>query len=239
MRNFAGVNRLARCVGFGGFVLASVVGGVSTLKAMEFSIFPLEARCDERECRRVVVAEGEIGSDAPAQFARFLRQELQVPGLHAMVFLNSPGGNVESALQLGALLHDAGAAVVVGRPTATPPTTKRRATSVGTLSVVPGHCASACVYALMGAKKRVVPSGARVGVHRMSARMVSRDPASGSTLNSRIFAGSTEINALRSYVSRVGGSQDLISLAESVPHDQIRILSGAEVRKYRLGAPSL
>ena len=213
--------------------------------AMEFSTVPIDNRCDEVSCRRAVVAEGEITSESPSQFSQFLRRQLQVPGLHAVVFLNSPGGNVESSLQLGALLHSAGAAVVIGRPVILSGQTQGQNRAVarrqvmGSLGVVPGHCASACVYSLMGARKRVVPAGARVGVHRMSARTAMRDPAGGGTQTGRIFAGDREIHALRSYVSRVGGSQDLISLAESIPPDQIRILSAEELRRFRLGIPSL
>lgn len=231
---------------FGGYFLSLLIVALpSAVRAMEFTTIPVGPGCDQANCPRAVIAEGEISADAPLRFGRFLRAELQRPGLHAVVFLNSPGGNVESALRLGDLLHNAGAAVVVGRPSLMPRdgqmprsgATKRRA--VGSLGVVPGHCASACVYALMGAKKRVVPDGARLGVHRMSAQSFMRDPASGTTQGARHFAGDAEIGALRTYVSRVGGSQDLISLAESIPHDRIRILSGAEVKKYRLGAPSL
>jgi len=207
--------------------------------AMEFSTVALEGACTSSQCARAVVAEGEINREAPAEFARFLRAQLQTPGLHAIVFLNSPGGNVESALQFGALLHNAGAAVVVGRPTSLPGTARGKKGRVGKIGVVPGHCASACVYSLMGAKKRVVPDGAKVGVHRMSARLWGQDPAGGGIRNTRVFAGEQEIDALRSYVARVGGSQELISLAESIPFDRIRMLSGAEVRKYRLGSPSL
>lgn len=226
-----------------GAVLLSSLGVPGPLRAMEFSTIHIEGPCSQTDCRRAVIAEGEITADAPAQFSRFLRRELQTPGLHAVVFLNSPGGNVESALKLGALLHNAGAAVVIGRPLLLPPSStakaRNRISGMGKLGVVPGHCASACVYSLMGAKKRVVPNGARLGVHRMSARMWAQDPAGGGSRSDRVFAGSPELDALRNYVSRVGGSQDLISLAESVPPDQIRMLSGEEVRKYRLGSPSL
>lgn len=208
-------------------------------RAMEFSTVALEGACTSSQCPRAVVAEGEINREAPAEFARFLRQQLQTPGLHAIVFLNSPGGNVESALQFGSLLHNAGAAVVVGRPTALPGAAGGKKGRVGKIGVLPGHCASACVYSLMGARKRVVPNGAKVGVHRMSARLWGQDPAGGGVRNTRVFAGEQEIDALRSYVAKVGGSQELISLAESIPHDRIRMLSGAEVRKYRLGSPSL
>lgn len=211
-------------------VLACATG---TSSAMTFSTVPISTECTGSGCPRAVIAHGEINAEAPNEFSAFLRTEMQMPGLHAVVFLNSPGGNVESALRLGTLFHAAGAAVVVGQPTLA------GRVRTGQLGVAPGHCASACVYALMGAKRRVVPSGARLGVHRMSARMTAREPAGGGTVSSRVFAGSPEINALRTYVSRVGGSQELISLAESIPPEQIRVLSPAEIRRYRLGSPKL
>lgn len=211
--------------------------------AMEFASVPLGPECSQQNCPRALVAEGEISDESPAQFTRFLRHEMRVPGLHALMFINSPGGNVESALRLGALLHEAGASVVVGRPvvgvqSGSQGRTRRMAHAPG-LSVVPGQCASACIYTLMGAKKRIVPDGARLGVHRMSARVHAHAPEGGGTLQSRIFAGEQEIRLLRDYASRVGGSQDLISLAESTPHDRIRVLSADEIRRYRLGNAGL
>ena len=207
--------------------------------AMEFSTLPIGPGCDARECPRVVIARGEIDSGAPQNFTAFLQGELQRPGLHAVVFLTSPGGNVESALRLGSLLNRSGAVAVVGRPVLLEGRRPNRRGKFGpdSLGVVPGHCASACVYTLMGAKKRVVPQGARVGVHRMSANRYGYDPGGGGTNASRIYAGSAELKALRSYVAKVGGSQDLISLAESIPHDRIHMLTPQEIRRFRLGAP--
>lgn len=223
----------------GGFLLAFLA---SPLSAMEFATVPLGPECSQRNCPRALVAEGEISDDSPAKFTRFLRQETQVPGLNALIFINSPGGNVESALHLGALIHQAGASLVVGRPVvgvqAQGAARPRRAGGGTSLAVVPGQCASACIYTLMGGKKRIVPDGARLGVHRMSARILAHAPEGG-RLQSRVFAGEQEIRLLRDYASRVGGSQDLISLAESTPHDRIRVLSAAEIRRYRLGNAGL
>jgi hypothetical protein len=209
--------------------------------AMEFATVPIGAECTIASCPRAMIAEGEITGDAPQRFKRFLQGEMRIPGLHALVFLNSPGGNVESALALGAILHQSGASAVVGRPAvregriANTARTGQRAQ----MNVAPGQCASACVYTLMGAKRRVVPQGARLGVHRMSARLQAADPAGGGSQTQRIFAGEEEIRALRNYAATVGGSQELITLAESVPHDRIRLLSETEIRRYRLGAPKL
>lgn len=208
---------------------------------MNFATVPMGSECHIGNCPRAMIAEGEIGGDTPQQFQRFLQQEMRIPGLHALLFINSPGGNVESALKLGSLLHQAGASAVVGRPAVqdgrVANTAKRGQRAA--MNVAPGHCASACVYTLMGAKRRVVPQGARLGVHRMSARMIALDPAGGKAENNRIFAGEDEIRALRSYAASVGGSQDLITLAESVPHDRIHVLSAAEIRRFRLGQPKL
>lgn len=206
---------------------------------MEFGTVPLGTTCGAEECPRAILAEGEITEASTREFSQFLSSELRVPGLRAVVFLNSPGGNVESALKLGALLHQAGAAVVVGRPGFAATKPRARAKGAVNVAIIPGHCASACVYTLMGAQKRVVPLGARLGIHRMSARTAFRDPAGGQIETNRIFAGSAEIAALRAYVARVGGSQDLISLAESVPHDRIHYLSAHEVRRFNLGKPTL
>lgn len=233
------VSRVSRVAGAAGFC---VLAALFPAFAMEFASVPLEKDCSSTHCPRAMIAEGEISDDSPAKFTRFLRQEMQVPGLHALIFLNSPGGNVESALKLGALLHEAGASAVVGRPvvgvSAGSASSRRRAAQTMGLSVVPGQCASACVYTLMGAKKRMVPEGARLGVHRMSARIHMHAPEGGHNLQSRIFAGESELRTLRDYAARVGGSQDLISLAESTPHDRIRVLSADEIRRYRLGVPS-
>jgi hypothetical protein len=206
---------------------------------MEFAAVPIGKDCSQQNCPRALLAEGEITDETPRRFSRFLRQETQVPGLHALVFINSPGGNVESALRLGTLLHEAGASVVVGRPVVSvgspaSPLRRRSASTMG-LNVIPGQCASACVYTLMGAKRRVVPEGARLGVHRMSARLHHHAPEGGQGMQARIFAGESELRTLRAYAHRVGGSQDLISLAESTPHDRIRVLSSEEIRRFRLG----
>jgi hypothetical protein len=236
-RAFGRVPRVAGATG----ILFSVA--LFPALAMEFASVPLEKECSSRHCPRAMIAEGEISDDSPAKFTRFLRQEMQVPGLHALIFINSPGGNVESALKLGALLHEAGASAVVGRPVVGLRTgeaqARRRAAHTMGLSVVPGQCASACVYTLMGARKRMVPEGSRLGVHRMSARINMHAPEGGHGLQSRVFAGESELRTLRDYARSVGGSQDLISLAESTPHDRIRVLSTDEIRRYRLGTGGL
>lgn len=235
------VMRSAFRAGLPAVLAAGLSAAIFPALAMEFATVPLGADCHIGHCPRAMIAEGEITGDAPQRFQRFLQGEMRIPGLHALLFINSPGGNVESALKLGSMLHQAGASAVVGRPAVEngriANTAAKRQRPM--MNVAPGQCASACVYTLMGAKRRVVPQGARLGVHRMSARLVALDPAGGKPENNRIFAGEEEIRALRSYAASVGGSQDLITLAESVPHDRIRVLTETEIRRFRLGQPKL
>ncbi|WP_424361256.1 hypothetical protein [Methylocystis parvus] len=62
-------------------------------------------------------------------------------------------------MELGQAMRRLGMAVVVARPAAEQGSQN--------MALVSGRCYSACVYALMGGKKRVIPPQSRVGIHRM------------------------------------------------------------------------
>jgi hypothetical protein len=81
---------------------------------------------------------------------------------------------------------------------------------------LPGaRCFSACVYALMGAKKRVVPPSSLVGIHRMFFYEDAVGAAAGEAGGKRTF-GSTEFVArLADYAKAMGVSRDLIYTAEN------------------------
>lgn len=220
-----------------GMAVAGALGlsaGTAGAAGMRFSTTPITAGC-AADCPRVMVAEGQITSDTPQKFLQFAREQLARPGLYNVVMINSPGGSVEASIRFGLMLKTLGSAVVVGRPAdaAGLPSDSRAG-----LRAVAGRCVSACVYTLMGARKRVVPAESTVGVHRMSAELngfdLTRDR--NEPVQRRIFAGDREVEWLRRYVAEVGGSQQLISIAETVPPDRLRILSPAEVRKFKLGS---
>jgi ATP-dependent protease ClpP protease subunit len=63
------------------------------------------------------------------------------------VDVDSEGGEMFAAMEIGRLLRTARASISVGRGS---------------------HCISACVFVLMGAPSRTVDVGARVGIHRPS-----------------------------------------------------------------------
>jgi hypothetical protein len=180
-------------------------------------------------CSEVISAEGEITNDSPRQFLEFVARNLDNPHMRSVVFLHSPGGGVQAAMRLGQLFRKTGVLAVVAR--VRPPTSPG-----GSTVAIPGaRCFSACVYALIGAKKRVVPPTSLVGIHRMFYYESQSDPSTGQSHRERTFGTNAFVNQLAKYASSMGVSRDLIYAAERIDPDNIHILTAAELRKWRLG----
>jgi hypothetical protein len=196
---------------------------------MQFRVAPLrEASCGER-CPNVVVADGVIEPDTPEVFVDFARQAAAAPNLKSVMLINSPGGNVVASMEFGAKLRQLGmSAIVAGYgydgvragPTA-------------------GECVSACVYALMGAVKRVAPSQSTVALHRMSVSTseISTRGHAGSV--SRRFADGRLVDIVATYARQMGVNPEVVRQAESLEPDHIRSLSSGEMRRWRLATPKL
>jgi hypothetical protein len=192
---------------------------------MSFRVATLaDGRC-RADCPQVLVAEGEIGEETPDAFLDFVRTHLGEGRLRSIVLIDSPGGRVVASMELGHVLRRLGMAVVVAR--------------VGAAGgpLVSGRCYSACVYALMGGRKRVIPRQSRVGVHRMFNFVDGVDPASGEPMPERRYADSGMRRALARYSAEMGVSRELIALAERTSPDRVHMLSAAEIARWRLGSP--
>ena len=106
-------------------------------------------------CPQVIAASGEIVESTPQAFIDFARAASANARVRSILFINSPGGRVTAAMRLGIAFRRVGAAVVVARA-------QQSADAQGEFSA--GRCFSACVYALMGAKKRIIPPQSQVGI---------------------------------------------------------------------------
>jgi hypothetical protein len=121
------------------------------------------------DCPQVIIADGVIEADTPQAFVDFAKQAAQSERLRGVIFMNSPGGNVVASMELGAAFRRLRAAVVVAGFAA-----------VGAMSgPVAGECFSACVYALMGAVRRVAPPESRIGLPRQIRSEHGRRSAAG------------------------------------------------------------
>jgi hypothetical protein len=169
-------------------------------------------------CPQVIVADGVIETDTPQAFADFARQEANAPRLPSLIFMNSPGGNVVASMELGDAFRKLHAAVAIAG-----------FASVGTRSgPIPGECLSACVYALMGATRRIAPPESRLGLHRMS--LAAPGESGGGLADRRLVA------ILARYAARMGVSPALVWRAESLTPGTLDILSPAEIARWRLAS---
>lgn len=193
---------------------------------MSFRAVTLGGQCGGR-CPTVIVAQGEIVEDTPNAFVSFVQQNARGGDLHSVVLLDSPGGKVGASMEFGQVLRRLGAAVIVARPAADTETTG---------DLLAGRCYSACVYALMGGRKRVIPRLSSVGVHRMFNYVLARDPAGGEPLRRRHYDHGNMRARLLRYSNRMGISNDLINYAERTSSDRLHVLSRAEIARWRLGS---
>ncbi len=193
-------------------------------ESMAFRIVRLESHDCGRRCPTVIVADGVIETGTPQAFVDFLKSGARSANLRRIVFFNSRGGNVVASMIFGHILRALRIAGVVGR-------FERGRGDAGPFV---GECLSACVYALMGAVRRVAPPGSEVGLHRMSIVESEGGGGQGAAHMTRSFADAPMVAVLRRYARRMGIDPALVRMAESLPPDTVHVLSRKEMRRFSL-----
>ena len=207
-------------------------GPAAALEAMSFQITPVGAVngvCG-RKCTEIISAEGEITNDTADAFLQFLTAHVNDNAVRPVVLLESPGGTVVGAMQLGMMFRKIGAAVIVAEAVGDAQRQEVR--------VAPGLCMSACVYAFFGGVKRVIPSISKLGIHRMVINEDVQD-ASGSIVRQQVFGSEEIVSALSDYTRAMGIDPGVISFAEHIAPETIHILTAKQIARWRLGSPRL
>jgi ATP-dependent protease ClpP protease subunit len=124
----------------------------------------------------------------------------------AMFFLNSSGGDIYAAMEIGRLIRKARATCVIGER---------------------DKCYSACVFVLAGAVDRIV--GGEVGIHRPFSTYVGKRDYQASQNEYR----RTE-TAVRTYLREMNLPDQLFEAMVRVPPEKIRTLSDAELETFGL-----
>jgi len=212
-------------------------------------------------CGEWISAEGEFVRETPALFRKVFRDlgQRDLP-----IFMASSGGDVEAALQVGRLFRARRATVAVqrtrfadcdpGQPAcpAPRPGEPRRGEPETRMS----NCASACVYALAGAERRILGAASAVGVHQSRSvarihrryyvrfviengrrREISRRLISEKTVAIKPEdqgAGADTYKPIARYLREMGIGDGLLALVTSVPPSSIRALDWNEVVSTRL-----
>lgn len=124
------------------------------------------------------------------------------------VFLDSRGGNLITAMQIGYLLRH----------------NEYRA------GVRPGAlCISSCVYILAGAVEKSVSVGARVGIHRPYPTTIGAQ-----SLESAQQEYDLIVRASREYFQDMNVSEDLLNTMVRTRSDEVRFLSHTELQEFGL-----
>jgi hypothetical protein len=213
--------------GMAALVLAVLLRiGPAQAEDLTFRVVPIG---DSSKCVEAIVADGEITNSTPDEFVSFLMRNSQDPHVRSVVLLNSPGGRVVASMQLGQAMRKVGALAIVAR--AGP-----RVERGSGVMLTGGGCYSACVYALMGAKKRVIPHGSQVGIHRMFVYEWERDSDTDAMKEMRVYGSSDLKTQLSDYAASMGVSRDLIATAERINPDSIHILTSREIQRWHLGS---
>jgi hypothetical protein len=224
--------RRLRTLVFGAFGLFGLTALPATAGAdeMTFSVVGLDSGGCGARCPRVIAAQGEISESTPDAFISFVSRSVGGGNLHGIVLLDSPGGKVVASMELGQAMRRLGMAVIVARPAAE--------SGSANMALVSGRCYSACVYALMGGKRRVIPPQSRVGIHRMFNYSTSFDFSEGFVRERNYDDGGMRVMLAR-YASGMGVSPELVNLAERTSPDQLYILTSGDISRWRLGSRKL
>ena len=138
---------------------------------------------------------------------RALRREVE---LH--VDVDSQGGEIFAALEIGRMLRAERASISVGRGAA---------------------CISSCVFLLMGAVARSISTDARLGIHRPSLGASGRGGPKQASEDAIVDAMSEELVL---YAQQMNVPRKIVDDSMLVPPDRVELLSPSELAGYGIHA---
>ncbi|MBX9776949.1 MAG: hypothetical protein K2Y71_21430 [Xanthobacteraceae bacterium] len=198
-------------------------------------------------CSEWIAVEGSFDPDAGGRAQAFLKRHAarKLP-----VYLHSPGGNTTAALTLGRYLRQQGitagvaATVPRGCESAFDQSKACNAAKRSSQPVLADWrpdvaCSSACVWALLGAKVRHVPPGARLGVHAgkltlmrklSDGRVQTVSPGQYASLHKE--RSSAMESTTRRYIREMGIDTRLLDAAQKIAHEDIYYLSRDQIAAF-------
>ena len=160
--------------------------------------------------RWTLFLEGFIDHGAADRVTRLIARERIAD---AVVYFNSRGGHLVTAMALGRLLREHRFETNVG---ARDPASGRPA---------PGLCYSACPFAFAGGVRRALTGGSVLGVHRAE----NRTPVPDESTFQHVVTGQAA-----AYLAEMGVDDELLQIMSRVPHDSIRVLADDEAARTGL-----
>lgn len=212
-----------------GFVCALLAPGAAP--ALDYRFVPLAQPGCSDDCPQVVVATGTISGRESELFSWFMRHSGRNRRIAQLLVIHSPGGNAYGGMALGTMLRKAGMTVVVARASGGAIASDR--------GLGQGLCGSACVFVLAGGAKRVVPTGSMVAIHRARQNRTDMHDSVSGRVQTRAIGSEEVARIFGDYYASMGVSRELARLGESTPNSGMRILTAAEMARFRLARPRL
>jgi len=179
-------------------------------------------------CKLWISASGAITADTPHDFENFARGH-NVAG--ATVVLDSDGGSVHGAIDLGREIRRLGLDTTVGRIVDIP---SGQEAPRGRY-VPSADCESMCGFVLLGGVRRTVPPQARVMVHQIWLGDRRDDPTAANYTAEDLVLVQRDIGRLAKYTIEMGGSIELLDLALRIPPwEPMHALTADETRLTHL-----
>jgi hypothetical protein len=194
-------------------------------------------------CDHWIAAEGQIDAGAASRFRKFLRQ---FGDRHLPIYFYSPGGNLEQALAIGAMLREKPVMARVGRTAVTECGFEAQDSEVcvrvkqsgrelhGDLWTRGAMCNSACPYLILGAATREIAPDAILAVH--SPRVVVNFRGGPPTQEMRDHAVERGLERadrlVKSYILKMGAEPGLLVLARTIKFEDMHILTREEIVRF-------
>jgi hypothetical protein len=216
--------------------VAAAANGQTKPSTMQFEWNSDKASCGGAPSRAWVSAVGPVTDATAADFETFANNN-ELRG--AVLVLDSEGGSVLSALDLGRAIRRRAMTTTIGK------TTKVMCPD-GTVShsiLSPkADCESMCVFILLGGVHRYVPAEARVLVHQIWLGSKRKRSLENQYTASELSLVQRDLASLARYTVEMGGNIELVEAAARVPPwEPLYLLSREELRHFAVATddPSL
>lgn len=199
---------------FSGYWLRMPEQGSSFEAAVEAMTNAMEAAVPDNCSTQHILLKGQITESSAFLFKALLEALARRNSRPVHVNLDSPGGLISAAMEIGDLIAENNMAVGVGKEPI---------------------CYSACAFVFAAGRRRVAwPSS--IGIHRPSNTEISTEDLNYGEYLDRF----NEFNpVMKAYFSRYGVSPALVDAMNNVPSSEIRILGHNELQEFGLGVKNI
>lgn len=214
---------------FGALAGERVAGSVPPFLSMQFeSHGEVPASICEQPCRTWISAVGPITERTPRDFQDFVdKRDLR----GATLVIDSEGGSVVGAIELGRVVRKLEMNTTVGKAVAT----RQGDGTTASKFTAKASCQSMCVFLLLAGKQRYVSPDAKLLVHQIWLTDKTKASKTNSYTADELALVERDIGKLVRYTIEMGGDAELIEAALQVPPwESLRRLSGDEIQRMRL-----